>query len=404
MKTILFIAAVVSMPLFSYGQSAKEILKESFEKCQSIRNGYYEMDIYKKYMSDKDTIASSFKCHFKKLEDDTLYSSAFHYEAFYEGEYSGDVLYTGDDFVTYSLNDSSGQIMSKVLWAEEIKSYRHNYTFYAPLTDRDSGPMPDSNDLLNDEFTINLVGEESYNGYSCYHVQINKRPEEDSTSMLVATRIEYHFWINKEDFVPIAYTIAYDLVMNGDTMYQHTKSILKNYKLNDLHDSEVLTMASIPSYVSLKDYVPYKSPELLPVDTIAPDWELPSLTDENIRLSDQKGKIVLIDFFYKACYPCMQALPGLQRLHEKYGDKGLHVIGIDPYDTKEKDEIDVFLAKRGVTYTVVLGGKEVAKDYHVSGYPTMYLVGEDGKILFSQVGYGDGTEEKLEEIIKANLH
>ena len=403
MKPILLILAVMLFPLFSFGQDAKAILEQSYQKCQSVQNGYYEMDIFKKYMSGKDTVATSFKCHFKKLEEDTLYSSAFHYAAFYEGKYSGDVLYTGDDFVTYSMNDSSGRIMSKVLWAEQIKSFRHNYTFYSPLTNSDSNPMSDIDDLNDENYGFHFIGEEKFGEIETYHIQVDVPVENDSTQMIVVTRSEMHFWINRADFIPIQFTVAFDLVMNGDTMYQHTRSVLKSYELNNLKDIEVLTMASIPSYVLLKDYVPHKSPELLPVDTIAPDWELPSLTEENIRLSDQKGKIVLIDFFYKACYPCMQALPGLQRLHEKYGGKGFRVIGIDPYDTKEKDEIDVFLAKRGVTYTVVLGGKDVAMDYHVSGYPTMYLVDEDGKILFSQVGYGDGTEEKLEEVIKANL-
>jgi peroxiredoxin len=162
-------------------------------------------------------------------------------------------------------------------------------------------------------------------------------------------------------------------------------------------------MTSIPDFIVLKDYVPYKSPEPLPVDTIAPEWKLISLTDDSISLSSLKGSVVVVDFFYKSCYPCMQALPALQNLHERYADQGLKMIGIDPYDTKEDDKIDEFLAKRGVTYTVLLGGKDVAKAYRVSGYPTMYVIGKDGKIVFNQIGYGEGTEAELEEVIKANL-
>jgi len=99
----------------------------------------------------------------------------------------------------------------------------------------------------------------------------------------------------------------------------------------------------------------------------------------------------------------MLALPDLQDLHERYDEKGVQIIGINPYDTKEDDDIDNFLAKRGITYTVLLGGKDVAKEYNVSGYPTIYLIDKEGKILFTQVGYGAGTETKLEEIIVKNL-
>lgn len=94
----------------------------------------------------------------------------------------------------------------------------------------------------------------------------------------------------------------------------------------------------------------------------------------------------------------MLALPGLQSLHEKYKNKGLKIIGIDPYD-KEEDDISSFLKKRGVTYTVLLEGGETAKNYRVSGYPTLFLIDRNGKIVFIQEGYGDETDKKLEEII-----
>ena len=185
-------------------------------------------------------------------------------------------------------------------------------------------------------------------------------------------------------------------------MYQYEKIILNKYEVNTLTDESPLKISSIPSWYKLKDFVPYKSPKLLPNDTIAPNWVLPSLTDEKINLEDLKGQLVLIDFFYRSCYPCMQALPGLQALHEKYKDKGVKIIGIDPYDKKE-DDIAAFLAKRGVTYTVLLEGKQAAKDYRISGYPTMYLIDRNGKVIFTNVGYGKGTEDILEEAIKKNL-
>ena len=98
----------------------------------------------------------------------------------------------------------------------------------------------------------------------------------------------------------------------------------------------------------------------------------------------------------------MQALPALQALNEKYKDQGVRVIGIDPYDTVE-DDMGTFLSKRGVTYTVLLEGKNAAKDYRVSGYPTMYLVDKSGKIIFVQEGYGKGVDEQLSQVIEKNL-
>ena len=115
----------------SSAQDAKEILKKSFEQCQSVQNGYYEMDKYMKFMSGKDTTKTAFTCYFKKLNNDSIYSTLFHYKEFRKDEYLSDVLYTGDDFVTTYLGDSTATIMSKTLWAKEIKSAAHNYTFYS---------------------------------------------------------------------------------------------------------------------------------------------------------------------------------------------------------------------------------------------------------------------------------
>jgi len=402
MKLNLINAGLIFCSFTSFGQDAKVILQQSYDKCQSVKNGYYEMTRYWKSISKKDTSKTSFNCYFRKLDEDTLYSSAFHYKVFWKDEFTGDVMYTGDDFVTTSAKDSSAEIMSKSKWAKEIKSYAHNYKFYSPLINKKSSPLQHDSAFFDNKHIFKYVGEEIINGSSCYHIQVNEIPENDSTEMMKIFRIEFHHWIRKMDFIPIQYSIAFDMVMNNDTMYQYEKYYLNKYEINNLEDENILTLNSIPSFYRTKDFVPYKSPNLLPKDTIAPDWELLSLTDEIISLKSLQGQLVLIDFFYKSCYPCMQALPSLQALHEKYKAKGLTVIGIDPYDNKE-DDIATFLSKRGVNYTVFLDGKDVAKDYHVSGYPTMYLIDKTGKIIFTQVGYGKGVEDKLEEIIKNNL-
>jgi thiol-disulfide isomerase/thioredoxin len=402
MKFKIFITGMLAVSLSSFGQDAKDILKKTYDKCQSIQNGYYEMSRYMKFMSGKDTSKSSFNCYFKKLKDDSLYSSAFHYKQFWEDEYTSDVLYTGNDFVTTYSKDSTGRIMSKEKWAKEIKSYSHNYTLYSPITNRQSKPLPHDSDFIDNSHIFKFIGEENLINVPCYHIQVNEVPENESTGPMEALRIEFHYWITKSDYVPIQFSTAYDMVMNNDTMYQYERDVLNKYEINNLKDENILTLNSIPAYYKMKDFVPYNGPALLPKDTIAPNWELLSLTDEKISLNDLKGQLVLIDFFYMSCYPCMKALPALKSLNEKYKDKGLRIIGIDPYDKKE-DDITTFLSKRGVTYTVLLGGKDAAKDYHVSGYPTMYLIDKTGKIIFIQQGYGETVEKILDDIIAKNL-
>ena len=298
--------------------------------------------------------------------------------------------------------DSSATIMSNTIWAEKIKSFAHNYKFYTPLTHKESVPIPNDSNLADTQRLYSLIGIEHVNGAECYHIQIKILPSAEEDDPMKTLRQEYDFWINKDDFIPVQYDVTFDLVMNNDTMYQYERTILTKYELNVLKDERILTMNAIPKVYKLKDYVPYKRPELLPLDTTAPHWELLSLHDEKVSLDSLKGKLVLVDFFYKSCYPCMLALPSLQALNEKYKDQGLEVIGIDPYDSKENG-LEEFLAKRNVSYTVLLGGKDAALEYRVSAYPTMFLIDRSGKIIFIQVGYGDETEKTLEDLIIKNL-
>ena len=96
----------------------------------------------------------------------------------------------------------------------------------------------------------------------------------------------------------------------------------------------------------------------------------------------------------------MLALPHLEALHEKYKSKGLIVAGIDPYD--KPDDMKEFLGKRGVTYTILFSDKELPKQYQVSGYPTLYVINKKGKIVYSQIGFGENAD-KLKKIIRKTL-
>jgi len=401
----LFFGVILFGASASVAQEARAILKRSYKQCQSIKKGHYEMTKFMKYMSEADTVKSTFSCDFKKLKKDTLFPSAFHYTyvKYHSGSTTkGERLYTGDALLNANLRDSTCNVVSVKKSANFISRIKHNLTFYDPFVDEKSFPFPNKEDYKDDQTHFELIGETTVGKTPCYHVQTTSFPEIDSADMLQILKMECHFWINKTDNLPMQYSAAYDMYMDQDTMYQYEKVVLDKFELGHLKDPASLTLGSIPDFYKIKDYVPHKRPELLAKDSLAPLWELPSLTDDTISLSDMKGKLVLLDFFYKACYPCMLALPSLQALHEKYEDQGLRIIGVDPYD-KIEDSIAPFLAKRGVTYLVLLEGKKVAIDYHVSAYPTMYLIDRNGKILFSQMGYGEETEKKLEKIILEHL-
>jgi len=374
--------------------TAEEVLRKSYQKCQSIQGGHYEMEERMKYMSGNDTTHYRYACDFKKLPDDTVYYRAFAmFEENLNSEYSRHFLYTGNEFVNY--DDSTGTIMPCDPWAADIIATRHNRTFYSVLTHLSSYPLPNEEGLADSTYSYSL-SETRLDGKPCYLVDIlgPVDDEPDTVFGMQTLRYEINLWIDKKDYLPIQYSIAFDVLEQQDTMYQYNEFKLLAFDPNV--DESKLTLASIPENIVLKDYEPYEDPEPLAEGTPAPEWSLPTLTGDTIRLADLKGKVVLLDFFYKSCAPCCAAMPVLQSLHEKYKDKGFMMIGIDPIDDPEKDKMVDFLAKRGITYTILFSERELSDTYRVSGYPTLYFLDREGKIAKMHIGFGKGMEEELE--------
>ena len=133
--------------------------------------------------------------------------------------------------------------------------------------------------------------------------------------------------------------------------------------------------------------------------SISPDFVLQDLDGRTHRLSEQGG-YVLVDFWYRACYPCLKAMPVLERMHQKYGQQGLTVWGINSTDT-DIPQLKAFLEKRKVNYTSLLDPDEqLTNDFKVQTYPQLFLIeASTGKILFNHRGYSDDLEQTLETMM-----
>jgi len=139
---------------------------------------------------------------------------------------------------------------------------------------------------------------------------------------------------------------------------------------------------------------------LLKTGTMAPDWTLKDAEGESHSLSDYEGKIVVLDFWATWCGPCVKAMPGLQKLHEKYADKGVAVIGMN---TSESGDPVAFMKKKNFTYQLLLNADPVSNAYRVRGIPAFYVLDGEGTIVFSAVGFSPGHEKEIEKVINEEL-
>ena len=129
----------------------------------------------------------------------------------------------------------------------------------------------------------------------------------------------------------------------------------------------------------------------------APDFTLPDLDGNPVRLADFRGKTVVIDFWATWCPPCIFQVPELNKLwkaHEAIGD--LMVIGVS-VDVEGVEVVAAWVEEQGVAYTILLGDESLARDFGAMGFPTLAVVKPDGSIDSLHVGLIEVAE--LERIV-----
>ena len=127
---------------------------------------------------------------------------------------------------------------------------------------------------------------------------------------------------------------------------------------------------------------------------MAPDFELLSMDDSLIKLSDMKDKNVLLNFWYTGCSFCVIEMPDLQKLQDTYKDD-LLLLAINVGENKE--EIQEFIDENKLSFTVLLDeDMNVANTYGIRSYPTTIAVNKKGEVIGGYIGML--TYEQMEQL------
>jgi peroxiredoxin len=127
----------------------------------------------------------------------------------------------------------------------------------------------------------------------------------------------------------------------------------------------------------------------------APDFNLPTTNGKNLKLSDLKGNVVLLDFWATWCPPCRRGIPDLVSLKKQYKDKGFEIIGISLDQENTIANVIPFIKDYKINYPIVYGDMDIIQNYGgIQSIPTSFIINKEGKIIKSYIGL---TEKSVYE-------
>ena len=149
-----------------------------------------------------------------------------------------------------------------------------------------------------------------------------------------------------------------------------------------------------------KEMARRQAAELVKEGCVAPDFTLKNLKGEEVSLSSLKGKVVVLDFWGSWCGWCIKGMPEMKKYYQKYHKKSFEILGIACNDTDKAWRQAVETHKLPWINVLNEPEKQVTVKYAITGFPTKFIIGKDGKILKNYVGEDPEFYTYLDSILK----
>ena len=132
------------------------------------------------------------------------------------------------------------------------------------------------------------------------------------------------------------------------------------------------------------------------------DFTLKDPDGKDVRLSQYKGKVVLVNFWATWCGPCRVEIPEFVEVYSEYKDRGFEILGVLAQDTPSKEQLAAFAAEHKMDYPVLFSSEPLESAFgELVGLPTSFLLGRDGTVCAKQLG--PASKEDLKRSVEALL-
>lgn len=362
--------------LCSFQSTDDDILNKTSKKLNSIKTlEYTAIDYMHQDITNTDNLDSAL-CYFDFTSKDSLVGAKFYSRSTVNGRQLI-VVYNGSQ--TFYSDDKEKRILYKNQpGIKDVTSFAYfNNSIYLI---RNILPQ-----FVNDPVNKNIrLRDTVIDNRECFRFQLSPNKYIDNGSVnLIKNSMKYYLAISKDDSLPVQFTKIFPTFQTEITTFSRLKfPVQKNDSIWNYENfpKDYLRMSEQEYYDKLRNKVTQTT------GRIAPDWELPKLNGGSVKLSDLNGNLVLLEFWFPGCGACLLAIPDINDIQQKYGNKGLNVFGIE-FQQKGNKELTNYIKKHSIKYPTLYNGKGVSTAYGVTSGPTIILIGKDRKIIYVSSGF-----------------
>lgn len=121
----------------------------------------------------------------------------------------------------------------------------------------------------------------------------------------------------------------------------------------------------------------------------APDFSLPALDGQRIRLSDYRGKVVLLNIWATWCLPCVEEMPSMERLHQTMSEEDFKILAVS-IDASGAEAVRAFMKHHGLSFTALSDPQNTIRSlYQITGVPESFIIDRNGVIVEKVIGPRD---------------
>lgn len=186
-----------------------------------------------------------------------------------------------------------------------------------------------------------------------------------------------------------------DLLAQAETTLKDVKAAVNLLVLRERIDDQLKNHTSMVSY-----YTEEAKNRSAVVGHPAADWKAKDLEGKDHSLMGYRGKVVILDFWYRGCGWCIRAMPQMKELADDFKGQPVAVLGMNT-DRDEKDA--KFVVDEMALNYPVLKAQGVPEKYHVRGFPTLVIIDQEGKVADVHVGYSATLRQEVGKTVKGLL-